>query len=52
MKISREEAMYLIDSYCDDDPLPNALERAINHEWAYDPRNTWDESYPGNAAAV
>ena len=38
MKINRREVQELIDSYCGDEPLQNALERAIDHDWEHDPR--------------
>lgn len=34
MKISREQAQHLVDTYCYyDEPLPDAVERAVAHEW-------------------
>ena len=38
MTLTRDEAMHLIDTYCGDEPLDDALERALEHEWEHDPR--------------
>ena len=38
MRINRTEAQSLIDSYCQDVPLSDALERALDHDWEHDPR--------------
>ena len=40
MKITREEARQIINSYCDDIPRDDAVERAMNHDWTFDPRES------------
>lgn len=38
MKITLSEAQQLIDSYCQDAPRNDALDRALTHDWEHDPR--------------
>ena len=38
MKITNDEAQHLIDTYCGDEPLPDAQWRAVSHDWERDPR--------------
>ena len=35
MKISRAQAERLVETYCDDVPLVDAVERAIHHDWSF-----------------
>ena len=40
MRLTRAEATRLIETYCGDEPLPDALDRAIEHDWTHDPRGS------------
>ena len=38
MKLSKREAQLLIAEAATSDPLPDALDRVLNHDWTFDPR--------------
>ena len=42
MHITKSEAERLIETYCGDMPLADAVDRAVDHDWANDPRTRWD----------
>lgn len=46
--LTRDEAEKLIDKYIDEIPLDDALERAMNHDWSFDPTTT---THPNAAEA-
>ena len=40
MKLTREEALRLIDEGATEEPAAGALDRVLNHDWSFDPRGS------------
>ena len=36
MRITKDQATKLVDTYCGDEPRADAIERAVAHEWTFD----------------
>lgn len=40
MKLTRKEAQFIVNHLCTEPPVHDALDRAISHEWTFDPRGS------------